>query len=151
MFIHKTADVSEKAKIGEGTKIWNLTQVREGATIGEKCILSKNVYIDRDVQIGNNVKIQNNVSIYFNTILEDGVFIGPHVCFTNDKIPRAINPDGTQKNADDWEHETTHIKEGASIGANSTLLPGITIGKWAMVGSGAVVTKDVLTKKFVQL
>ena len=76
-------------------------------------------------------------------MIEDGVFIGPHVCFTNDKIPRAINPDGTPKKADDWVHETTHIKEGSSVGANSTLIPGITIGKWALVGSGAVVTRDV--------
>ncbi len=143
MFIHKTADVSEKAKIGNGTKIWNLAQVREGVTIGENCVISKNVYIDHDVQIGNNVKVQNNVSIYYKAILENGVFIGPHACFTNDKIPRAINHDGTPKKTDDWVHETTHIKEGASIGANATLIPGITVGKWALVGSGAVVTKDV--------
>ncbi|MEK6844011.1 MAG: acyltransferase [Nanoarchaeota archaeon] len=143
MFIHKTAEVSEKATIGEGTKIWNHSQIREGAKIGENCIISKNVYIDRNVEIGNNVKIQNNVSIYFKAIIEDGVFIGPHVCFTNDKIPRAINHDGTLKGLEDWNPEKTHIKQGSSIGANSTLLSGITIGKWVMIGAGSVVTKDV--------
>ena len=143
MFVHETADVSEKAVIGRGTKIWNGSQIREGAKIGENCIISKNVYIDHDVIIGNNVKIQNNVSLFFKSVLEDGVFIGPHVCFTNDKIPRAINNDGSLKRNEDWTPETIFIKNGASVGANATLLSGITIGKWALVGAGAVVTKDV--------
>ena len=97
VFIHPTAEVSKETKIGDGTKIWNLVQVREGAMIGKNCILSKNVYIDHHVRIGNNVKIQNNCSIYYETVLEDGAFIAPHVIFTNDKVPRAINPDGSLK------------------------------------------------------
>jgi len=128
--IHKTAEVSEKAEIGEGTKIWNLTQVRENVKIGKNCVLSKNVYIDHSVIIGDNVKIQNNVSIYYEAIIENGVFIGPHVCFTNDKVPRAINKDGSLKDVSNWKAETVLVKTGAAIGANSTILPGLTIGKW---------------------
>jgi acetyltransferase-like isoleucine patch superfamily enzyme len=140
---HKTAEISEKAKIGSNTKIWNQAQVRENAIIGKDCIISKNVYIDANVRIGNKVKIQNNVSVFHGVDIEDGVFIGPHVCFTNDKTPRAINPDGTLKSNDDWEVTPTIVKMGASIGANSTILPGIIIGKFAMIGAGSVVTKDV--------
>ncbi|MBU3897267.1 MAG: N-acetyltransferase [Nanoarchaeota archaeon] len=143
IFIHQTAEVSPKAKIGENVKIWNLAQVRENTEIGENCIISKNVYIDIGVKIGKNVKIQNNVSLYNGNIIEDGVFIGPHVCFSNDKYPRAVNPDGTLKSGSDWEIHQTIVKTGASIGANSIILPGITIGKWALVGAGSVVTKDV--------
>jgi len=141
--IHITACVSAAAKVGEGTKIWNWCQVRENAVIGTNCILSKGVYIDSGVKIGNNVKIQNNVSVYHGVTIGDGVFIGPHVCFTNDKMPRAVNPDGSLKQADDWEVSPILVKEGAALGANSTILPGVTIGKWALVGSGSVVTKDV--------
>jgi len=143
VLIHKTAQVSEDAKIGSGTKIWNWVQIRENSNIGENCILSKGVYIDFDVKIGNNVKIQNNVSVYHGVTIEDGVFVGPHVCFTNDKIPRAINHDGAPKSNDDWEVSEIKIKEGASLGANSTILPGVTIGRFALIGSGSVVTKDV--------
>jgi len=145
--IHPTAEVSEKATIGEGTTIWHQAQVREDAKIGKSCVISKNVYIDRGVIIGNNVKIQNNCSLYYEAILEDGVFIGPHVCFTNDKIPRAVNPDGSIKggggNATDWKISKIVIKKGATLGANSTIIGGITIGEWALVGAGSVVTKDV--------
>ena len=141
--IHNTANVSGTAKIGEGTKIWNWCQIREDSFIGTNCILSKGVYIDFGVKIGNNVKIQNNVSVYHGVTVEDGVFLGPHVCFTNDKIPRAVNPDGSLKKGDDWEVSPILVKEGAAIGANSTILPGVTIGKWALVGAGSVVTKDV--------
>ena len=142
-FIHPTAEVSEDAIIGENTKIWHHAQVRPGAKIGSNCNIGKGVYIDADVPIGNNVKIQNYVSIYHGVSLEDGVFIGPHVCFTNDMRPRAINPDGSPKAADDWVLSQTLIKKGATIGANSTIRCGITIGEWAMVGSGSVVTRDV--------
>ena len=143
LFIHKTAEVSEKANIGKGTKIWNWVQVRENAIIGENCVISKGVYIDFNVKIGNNIKIQNNVSVYNGVTIEEGVFVGPHVCFTNDKIPRAINPDGTIKTGDDWEVSETVVKKGVSIGANSTILPGVKIGRFALIGSGSVVTKDV--------
>ena len=140
---HETASVSDKASIGEGTKIWNYVQVRENAEIGKDCIISSYVYIDFGVKIGNNVKIENRVSVYHGVTLEDGVFVGPHVCFTNDKVPRAVNPDLTIKSGDDWDVSEILIKKGASIGAHSVILPGVTIGKWAMVGSGSVVTKDV--------
>jgi acetyltransferase-like isoleucine patch superfamily enzyme len=142
--IQATALVHPKAKIGEHVMIWNWVQVRENAEIGDGTIVSKGVYIDFEVKIGRNVKIQNNVSIYNGVTIEDGVFVGPHVCFTNDKRPRAINPDGTLKSASDWEVTPILIRTGASLGANSTILPGVTVGRFAMVGSGTVVTKDVL-------
>jgi len=141
--IHPTAEVSPHAKIGEGSAIWNHVQVRENASLGENCILSKGVYVDAGVTIGNNVKIQNYVSVYHGVTIEDGVFVGPHVCFTNDLRPRAVNPDGSLKSADDWVLSKTLIKRGAAIGANSTIICGTTIGSWAMIGSGSVVSKDV--------
>ena len=112
-------------------------------TIGENCILSKGVYVDAGVFIGNNVKIQNYVSVYHGVTIEDGVFVGPHVCFTNDLYPRSVNADGSLKAADDWTLSPILVKEGAAIGANSTIVCGTTIGRWAMIGSGSVVTKDV--------
>lgn len=141
--IHETADVSEEAKIGKNVKIWHQCHIRENAVIGNNCILSKNVYIDHDVKIGSNCKIQNNVSIYFDSTIEDGVFIGPHVCLTNDKTPRAITKEGKLKQSCNWEANKILIKKGASVGAGSVVLPGITIGEFAMVGAGSVVTKDV--------
>lgn len=142
-YIHPTADVSEQAKIGSNVKIWHQCQIRENAKIGSNCIIGKNVYIDHDIEIGNNVKIQNNCSIYFNSEIEDGVFIGPHVCLTNDKVPRAITENGKLKTAEQWKAGKILVKKGASIGANSVVLPGIVIGEFAMIGSGSVVTKDV--------
>ncbi len=141
--IHSTAEVSPKAQVGEGTSIWHHCQVREGARIGRECILGKNVYVDFDVSIGDRVKIQNNCSVYHGATLEDGVFLGPHVVITNDLYPRAINPDGTLKGNDDWEVGLVRICYGASIGARSVILPGVTVGRFAMVGAGAVVTRDV--------
>lgn len=134
-FIHPTAEVSEKAKIGEGTKIWNLAQVREGAVIGKNCIISKNVYIDTGVVIGNHVKVQNNVNVYHGVTVEDDVFLGPSMTFTNDMYPRAFN--------EDWEITETVVKKGASLGANVTVVCGVTISEYAMAGSGSVITKDV--------
>jgi acetyltransferase-like isoleucine patch superfamily enzyme len=141
--IHPTADVSDKAVIGDGTQIWNYCQVREGATIGKQCILGKGVYVEGSVVLGDRVKVQNNVSIYTGVTVDDGVFLGPHVCFTNDKIPRAVNPDMSLKGLSDWKITKTHVKAGAALGANSTIVCGITVGKWALVGSGSVVAKDV--------
>ena len=141
--IHPTADVSPKAFIGEGTAIWHQCQVREGVHIGEACILGKNVYVDFDVQIGSRTKIQNNCSVYHGATIEEGVFLGPHVILTNDLYPRAINPDGTLKGADDWDVSPIRICYGAAIGARSVVLPGVTIGRFAMVGAGSVVTRDV--------
>lgn len=141
--IHPTAEVAESAQIGTGTAIWHQCQIRPDVQIGRNCIFGKGVYVDFGVKIGDNVKVQNYVSIYHGVEIEDGVFIGPHVCFTNDNLPRAINPDGTLKSADDWVLGRILIKRGAALGANSTILPKVVIGEWAMVGSGSVVTRDV--------
>ncbi len=135
VFIHPTAEVSKQAKIGDGTKVWNLAQVREDCVIGENCILSKNVYIDTKAVLGDRVKVQNNVNVYHGVEVEDDVFLGPSMTFTNDFYPRAFNQD--------WEITKTYVKKGASIGANATIVCGNTIGEYAMVAAGSVVTKDV--------
>jgi acetyltransferase-like isoleucine patch superfamily enzyme len=142
-YIHPTAEVSPDAHIGAGTRIWRQVQVREHAQIGETCNIGKGVYIDAHVHIGSNVKIQNNVSLFEGVTLEDGVFVGPHVCFTNDMLPRAITPEGKLKSADDWEITPTLVKYGSSIGAGSIVICGLTIGEFALVGAGSVVTRDV--------
>jgi len=141
--IHPTADVAATAEIGPGTSIWNQAQVREGARIGADCVIGKNVYVDVGVVVGDRVKVQNNSSLYHGVTLEDGVFIGPHVCFTNDRLPRAINSDGSPKTDADWEVSPTVVRHGAALGANCTILAGTTIGRWALVGAGSVVTHDV--------
>lgn len=135
VYIHPTAHVDARAQIGGGTKIWINAQVREGARIGRGCIISKDAYIDHDVQIGDGCKIQNSVSVYSGVTIEDGVFVGPNACFTNDKVPRADNPN--------WTITPTCVRKGASIGANATVVCGSVIGEYAMVAAGAVVTKDV--------
>jgi UDP-2-acetamido-3-amino-2,3-dideoxy-glucuronate N-acetyltransferase len=142
-YVHPTAEVSPDAHIGAGTRIWRQAHVREHANIGETCNIGKGVYIDAHVHIGSNVKIQNHVSVFEGVTLEDGVFVGPHVCFTNDLLPRAITPGGKRKSADDWEITPTLVKYGASIGAGSVIICGITIGEFALIGAGSVVTRDV--------
>lgn len=135
-FMHSTA-VVETEEIGENTKIWHFAHIREKALIGKNCNIGKSVYVDTGVLVGNNVKIQNFVSLYEGLKIEDAVFIGPSVTFTNDVCPRATI----------WNKEKispTLVKKGASIGANSTILCGLTIGECAMVGAGSVVTKDVM-------
>ena len=136
VFIHPTADVSEESRIGDGTCIWHHAQVRELAVIGEKCTIGKGVYIDKNVRVGNRVKIQNYVSVYNGAEIEDDVFIGPSVTFTNDKYPRSWV-------WDDSRICRTYIKRGASIGANATIVCDVTIGEYAMIGAGAVVTRNV--------
>lgn len=143
IFIHKTADVSEKATIGKGSKIWNNAQIREYVTLGRECVVGTGAYIDHHIAVGDNCRIQNHASIYFQTIIEANVFIGPQVCIINDKLPRAVLPDGRPKQSADWQSGRTVVKTGASIGAGSIILPNITVGKWAMVGAGSVVTKNV--------
>ncbi len=143
VFVHPTAEVSPQAHLGTGVSVWNWAQIREGAQVGEQCIIGKGVYIDAGVQIGRRVKIQNHASLFHGVTLEDGVFVGPHVCFTNDRLPRAINPDGTRKSDSDWTVTPTLVRAGAALGANSVILPGVVIGRWALVGAGAVVTHDV--------
>ena len=134
-FIHPTASVDPAAVIGEDSKIWINVQVRENAVIGPGCIIAKDAYIDHGVRVGARCKIQNSVSIYHGVTIEDDVFVGPNACFTNDKVPRANNPD--------WQVTPTLVCNGASIGANATILCGVTIGEYAMVAAGAVVTRDV--------
>ncbi len=135
IIIHPTAEVSPQAQIGAGARIWNQVQVREGAVLGENCILSKDVYIDNGVRIGSRVKIQNGVSVYHGVTVEDDVFLGPHMVFTNDMYPRSFNAD--------WEVSETLVKRGASIGAGAVIICGATLGEYCMIGSGSVVTKDV--------
>lgn len=142
-YIHPSADVHPDAKVGKNTRIWHHAQVREGAAIGEECIIGKGVYIGAGVRVGNRVKIQNYALVYEGVTLEDGVFVGPHACFTNDLRPRAVNPDGTLQRSTDWHIVPTHVGRGASIGANSTIIAGVRVGEWAMVAAGAVVTRDV--------
>lgn len=141
--IHPTADVSLEATVGDGTSIWQHVQIREGAVIGRNCNLGKGVFVDLDVKIGDNVKIQNYVSVFEGVEIENGVMVGPHVCFTNDLLPRAVNPDGTLKSTEDWFLTKTLIREGAGLGANSTIVCGVVVGKWSLVGSGSVVTRNV--------
>jgi acetyltransferase-like isoleucine patch superfamily enzyme len=148
-FIHPTAEVEAGAEIGAGTRIWSLTQVRPGARIGAGCNVGRNVFVDVDVVVGDRVKIQNNASLFRGVTVEDGVFIGPHVCLTNDREPRAINADGSLKSDADWEVTPILVRRGAAVGATSVVLPGVTIGRWAMVGAGSVVTHDVADHELV--
>lgn len=137
-FKHESAYVDDGAEIGAGTKVWHFCHVSGGAKIGENCSLGQNVFVANRVEIGNGVKIQNNVSVYEGVILEDYVFCGPSMVFTNVKTPRSAFPRNT---SDDYH--VTRVKYGASIGANATVVCGTTIGEWAFVAAGAVVTKDV--------
>ena len=135
--IHKTADVERGAKIGKDTVVWNNSQIKKGAVVGDNCIIGHNCFIDSGAKIGDKVKIQSNTDIWNKVTLENYSFVGPSAVFTNDLNPRSKYP----KTEDKWL--PTLVKEGATIGANATILCGITIGKWAIVGAGAVVTKDV--------
>jgi len=134
--IHETAVIDEGCKIGKDTKIWHFTHVMPKAVIGENCNIGQNVYIDNNVSIGNGVKIQNNVSIYDGVILDDGVFVGPSAVFTNVDNPRAT----VERKA---EFRETRVGPGATLGANCTILCGVTVGSYAFVGAGSVVTSDV--------
>ena len=135
VFIHPLAIVEEGVTIGSGTKVWINSQIRENASIGEDCVISKDTFIDIDVTIGNGVKIQNGVSVYRGVSIADDVFVGPNACFTNDYVPRAFNKE--------WEVEKTIVERGVSIGANSTIVCGLTLGEYSMVGAGSVVIRDI--------
>jgi UDP-2-acetamido-3-amino-2,3-dideoxy-glucuronate N-acetyltransferase len=137
-FVHESAYVDEGAEIGKGTKIWHFCHIMSTAKIGERCSLGQNVFVGNHVRIGNNVKIQNNVSIYEGVVLEDDVFCGPSMVFTNVRTPRSAFPRNT---SDDYA--PTIVKRGVSIGANATIVCGVTIGESALIAAGAVVTKDV--------
>ena len=135
-FKHETSYVDDGVTIGNGTKIWHFSHIQTGAVIGEKCSFGKNVTISSNVIIGNGVKIQNNISIYDDVIIEDDVFCGPSCVFTNVINPRAF----VERKC---EYKKTMVKKGASIGANATIVCGVTIGEYALVGAGSVVTKDI--------
>ncbi len=139
-FVHETAIVEPGARIGERTRVWHHAHVRDGAVVGADATLGKNVYIDAGVNVGDRVKIQNNVSVYEGVTLEDEVFVGPSAVFTNDRYPRAEG---------DWEVVPTIVRSGASIGANATIVCGVEIGAWAVVGAGAVVTRSVAAHELV--
>ena len=137
-FVHESSYVDENVAIGKGTKIWHFSHVQSGVEIGEGCSIGQNVNIGNNVTIGNNVKIQNNVSVYEGVELEDYVFCGPSMVFTNIKVPRSEFP---QRGSNFYQK--TLVKKSASIGANATIICGVTIGEYAMIGSGTVVTKDI--------
>lgn len=136
-FVHESSYVDQDVEIGEGTKVWYFCHIQKGARIGKNCSLGQNVNISNNVKIGNGVKIQNNVAVYEGVEIEDDVFCGPSCVFTNDLTPRAKYPKGHAN------YKRTVIKKGASIGANATIVCGHTVGQWALIGAGAVVTSDV--------
>ncbi len=136
VFIHESSIVSGNSTIGSNTKIWHFSHIRENVTIGENVIIGQNVYIDEGVTIGNNVKIQNNVSIFKGVLIENNVFIGPSVVFTNDLYPKV----------EEWDESMivkTHIRNNVSLGANSTIIAGVEIGEYTLIGAGSVVTKNI--------
>lgn len=137
VFIHESSYIDENVIVGDGTKIWHFCHIQSGTEIGNDCVLGQNVNISNNVKIGNGVKIQNNVSVYEGVEIEDYVFCGPSCVFTNDLTPRARYPKGREN------YKKTLVRENASIGANATIVCGHTIGKYAMIAAGAVVTKNV--------
>lgn len=136
-FVHESSFIDPDVSIGKGTKIWHFCHIQSGAEIGENCSFGQNVNVSSHVKIGNGVRVQNNVSVYEGVELEDYVFCGPSMVFTNDLTPRAKYPKGTAG------YKKTLLKKGATIGANATVICGNTIGRWAMAAAGAVITKDV--------
>ena len=135
VYVHPTAVVDKTAVIGDGTKVWHFVHVRENAEIGRECVLGDFVYVGRGVKIGNGVKLENRATVYRGVNIENEVFVGPHVTFTNDPYPRSFSTD--------WKIVETLVKEGASIGAGAVVVCGVTIGEYAMIGAGSVVTKDI--------
>ena len=141
VIIGSNVTIQKALSVGAGSKIWDNSFIR--SSIGKECVIARGVYIDAGNHIGNRVKIQNRNNITHGVTLKDGVFVGPNVTFSNDKYPRAINEDGTLKTGDDWVCISTTIKRGAALGAGCVIVCGVEIGEWAMVGAGAVVTKNV--------
>lgn len=141
--IVESADVDARATIGDGSSVWHLAQVRENAVLGENCVIGRGAYVGTGVSMGDNCKVQNYALVYEPAVLEDGVFIGPAAVLTNDTFPRAINPDGSLKSGHDWEAVGVTLRRGASVGARAVCVAPVTIGRFATVAAGAVVTKDV--------
>lgn len=138
-----SADVDDRATIGPATTVWHLAQVREDAVLGAGCIVGRGAYVGPGVRIGDGCKLQNYALVYEPAVLEDGVFVGPAAVLTNDLYPRAITPDGTVKTTDDWQAVGVTVRTGAAIGARAVCVAPVTIGRWATVAAGAVVTADV--------
>lgn len=138
-----SADVDPTAQLGDGTSVWHLVQVRERAVIGESCVIGRGAYIGTGVTMGDGCKIQNYALVYEPAVLEAGVFVGPAAVLTNDTYPRAVNPDLTPKSAHDWEPVGVTLREGAAVGARAVCVAPVTVGRWATVAAGAVVTQDV--------
>jgi len=138
-----SADVDPTATVGDGTSVWHLAQVRDGATVGESCVIGRGAYIGPGVTLGDHCKVQNYALVYEPAVLEHGVFVGPAAVLTNDEFPRAVNPDGSLKSAHDWQAVGVTLREGASVGARAVCIAPVTVGRWATVAAGAVVTKDV--------
>ena len=142
-FVHPLARVEDDVEIGAGTSVWANAHLRRGARIGARCVIGSDVTVDLGVVIGDRCKVQNAALLYSGLTLADGVFVGPAVVFTNDRSPRAVTPGGEPRTETQWEHGRIEVGEGAAIGANATVVTGVRIGAWAMIGAGAVVTRDV--------
>jgi len=141
--VHPTATVEDGATLGAETRVWHEAQIRRGASVGARCVVGKGAFVDMDVTIGDDGKLQNYACVYHGVTLGRGVFVGPHAVFANDLRPRATDPEFRPLRDGDWEVGVTMVGDGAAIGANATILPGVTIGAWAMIGAAAVVTRDV--------
>jgi acetyltransferase-like isoleucine patch superfamily enzyme len=141
--VKDTAQVAESARLGDGTTVWELAQIREDATLGTGCIVGRGAYVGTGVQIGDNVKLQNYALVYEPAVLGNGVFVGPAAVLTNDEFPRSVDPDGNLKRGSDWHAVAVTVGDGASIGARAVCVAPVTIGRWALVAAGAVVTRDV--------
>jgi UDP-2-acetamido-3-amino-2,3-dideoxy-glucuronate N-acetyltransferase len=139
--VHPTAIVEDGADVGAGTSVWHHAHVRDGARVGQECVIGKNVYVDVHAVVGDRCKLQNNVSVYHGVHIGDDVFVGPSATFTNDLVPRAFNAN--------WQVVETHVQNGASIGANATIVCGVTLGEYSMVAAGATVTRDVAAHQLV--
>lgn len=143
VMISPTATVEDGARVGPGVQVWDQSIVRAGAEVGAHTILGRGVYVGPGARLGKRCKVQNQALVYEPAVLEDGVFIGPAVVLTNDTHPRAVTPDGRLKGVEDWEPVGVTVREGAAIGARAVCVAPVTIGRWASVGAGAVVTRDV--------
>jgi UDP-2-acetamido-3-amino-2,3-dideoxy-glucuronate N-acetyltransferase len=148
-FVHDTAVVEDGASVGAGTSVWHHAHVRAGAAVGEECVIGKGAYVGAGVAVGNRCKIQNGAMVFEGAVLGDGVFVGPGAQLANDRFPRAVTPEGTLKGAGDWTRGHVTVEDGASIGAGAIIVPDARIGLWAMVGAGAVVTRDVAAHELV--
>jgi acetyltransferase-like isoleucine patch superfamily enzyme len=138
-----SADVDPRASVGAGTVVWHLAQVREGATVGRECVIGRGAYVGPGARLGDRCKLQNHALVYEPAVLGDGVFVGPAAVLTNDLHPRAVNPDGTLKSAQDWDSVGVTVADGASIGARAVCVAPVSIGRWALVAAGSVVVRDV--------